>query len=142
MAMALPSLGEVQDDALQQGTSQVPSGEAVSEPDDGAGFQPLSAQLPQSWGCAPGWYSRAPSALKRQRNPVFGSAKGAFHISLGRSPRILSQRAKGLKARSITGFETNSAAGTYMWAPGRRTARLKQGKREMFLGRIAVESQQ
>jgi hypothetical protein len=70
--------------------------------------------LPQPWGYAPGWYSIAPSALKLQRNQVFGSAKGAFHISLGRSPRILSQQAKGLKACSISGFETALAAGAYL----------------------------
>jgi hypothetical protein len=51
------------------------------------------------------WVHR--TRTKRQRNQACGSAKGAFHISLGRSPRILSQRAKGLKARSITGFGTN-----------------------------------
>jgi len=63
----------------------------------------------RSWGCAPGWYEAAPSALDtwefrnitwftEQENAEM-SAKGAFHISLGRSPRISSQRARGLKAR-------------------------------------------
>ena len=38
----------------------------------------------------------------------------------GRSPRITSQQMQGLKARSITGFETVSADGAY-WL--RRTLR-------------------
>ena len=45
---------------------------------------------------------------------VVKSAKGAFHISLGRSPGIPLHQAKGLKARSIISFETASADGAYL----------------------------
>jgi hypothetical protein len=45
---------------------------------------------------------------------MFESAEGAFHTSLGRSPRILSPNEKGLKARSINGIEIAAATGAYL----------------------------
>jgi hypothetical protein len=61
--------------------------ETVSKSDYGTGLQPLFFLLLHSWGFAPGWYEAAPSALKLMRHHIFKSAKGASHISLGRSPR-------------------------------------------------------
>ena len=77
-------------------------------PIHGAGFQPLSLLLPQSWGFAPGWNSIALSALKYNFSNQLGSAKGAPYISLGRSPRTeaIVTGNKGLKARTIASFET------------------------------------
>jgi len=47
-------------------------------------------------------------AKDSQWNYVSESANGAFYVSPGRSPGKRLQRAKGLKARSDAGFETNS----------------------------------
>ena len=47
---------------------------------------------------------------------MFGSANGAFYISLGRNPRIPSQQVGGLKARSIGGYETVSLDGAWDYA--------------------------
>jgi len=56
-------------------------------------------------------------------NQLFESARGALHISLGRSPRLLSQQEKGLKARSISSFETISSYVLFIGTRGRaRTA--------------------
>jgi hypothetical protein len=50
-------------------------------------FSPLFTVAIISWGFAPGWYEAVPLVLKLMRHHIFESAKGASHISLGRSPR-------------------------------------------------------